>query len=86
MKRFIAIFCIILPSSLSRLLYRLCGYHIGKNVKLPFLSYIYANEIEIGNDVDIRTFVFINVDKLTIGSNTIISVGTQIIGDKKIYN
>jgi acetyltransferase-like isoleucine patch superfamily enzyme len=36
----------------------------------------------LGNDVDIRHFVFISVKELRIGSNTIVSYGTQIKGAK----
>jgi acetyltransferase-like isoleucine patch superfamily enzyme len=58
------------------------GHRIGKNSQLPIFSYIYADHIELGNDVDIRHFVFVNVRGLRIGSNTIISYGTQIKGEK----
>ena len=81
-KKVITTLCFILPSSVSRLLYRLCGYTVGRNSKLPFFSLIYGKKITIGNDVDIRPFVFIRVNELTLGNNTIISFWTQIIGDK----
>ncbi|MCK5615891.1 hypothetical protein KAR91_79235 [Candidatus Pacearchaeota archaeon] len=73
---------VLLPSFASRLLFKLLGHKIGKNSRLPIFSYIYADEIEIGNDVDIRPFVFIRVHKLSIGNNSIISFGSQIKGDK----
>lgn len=49
---------------------------------MPLLSFICANQIELGNDVDIRPFVFISVERLVIGSSTIVSFGCQIKGDK----
>jgi acetyltransferase-like isoleucine patch superfamily enzyme len=73
---------VILPSFLTCTIYRLLGHHIGQNAKLSFLSYVHADEIEIGKDVQIRSFVFIRVKKLSIGDNSIISFGTQIKGEK----
>jgi acetyltransferase-like isoleucine patch superfamily enzyme len=80
-KQFVAILCFFLPSPPTRFLYRLCGFHIGKNVKMPPFSYIYGDKITIGNDVDIRKFVYIHVHELTVGANAIISYGNQIKGD-----
>lgn len=70
-----------MPSSVTCVIFRLLGHKIGRNVKLPVFSYIYAEEIYIGNDVDIRQLVLISVFKLSIGNNAIISFGTQIKGD-----
>jgi len=78
----LAALCLVLPSGFTRIAYRLAGYKIGKNVKLPLFSFICAGSIEIGNDVDIRPFVYINIGNLKIGNNTIISFGTQIAGPK----
>jgi acetyltransferase-like isoleucine patch superfamily enzyme len=74
-----------LPSLATCIIFRLLGHKIGKNVKMPILTYVSADEIEIGNDVDIRPFVFIRVNKLLIGNNSIISFGTQIKGDKNFF-
>jgi acetyltransferase-like isoleucine patch superfamily enzyme len=79
-KKFLAILCVFLPSAPTRFLYRVCGHRIGKNVKIPLFSYIYADEIFIGHDVDIRRFVYIHVHKISVGANTIISYGNQIKG------
>jgi len=73
---------VILPSFLTCTIYRLLGYHIGQNARLSFCSYVHADQIEIGKDVQIRPFVFIRVKKLSIGDNSIISFGTQIKGEK----
>ena len=81
-KEIVSVLSFLLPSFATRVLYRLLGHKIGKNAQLPVLSYIYADEIEIGNDVDIRPFVFIRVGKLSIGNNTIVSFGSQIKGEK----
>ncbi len=80
-KKIIAVISFFLPSPCTLFLYRLCGYTIGRNTKLPIFSYIYANIIKLGNDVDIRPLVFINVNELVIGNNTIVSYGTQIKGE-----
>lgn len=79
-KKLISVLCFILPSSPTCFLYRICGWRIGRNVRLPILTYIYADEISIGNDVCVRRLVYIDVRKLSLGSNTIISYGTQIKG------
>jgi len=84
-SRIAAILAFFLPSFWTRSLYRLVGHRVGKNTKLPFLSFICAEQIELGNDIDIRPFVFISVTKLNLGSNTIVSFGSQIKGDKGFY-
>jgi acetyltransferase-like isoleucine patch superfamily enzyme len=80
-KKIVAFFCFFLPSAPTRFLYRLCGFHIGKKAKIPPFSYIYADEMTIGNDVCIKKLVYINVHVLVVGANTIISYGNQIKGD-----
>jgi acetyltransferase-like isoleucine patch superfamily enzyme len=84
-KRVVSVICILLPSGLSRLLFKLAGQKIGKNCRLPIFSYIFADHLELGNDVDIRPFVFINVSRCVIGNSTIISYGVQIIGSKGFF-
>jgi len=84
-KEILSALSILLPSFVTCILFRLLGHKIGKNAKIPFLSYIYADEIKIGNDVDIRPLVFIRVNKLLIGNNSIISFGTQIKGEKTFF-
>jgi acetyltransferase-like isoleucine patch superfamily enzyme len=81
-KRIISLIAFFLPSWITRILYRCVGHTIGRNVRLPLFSFIHAQRIELGNDVDIRPFVYVNVAGLRIGSNTIISYGTQIQGGK----
>ncbi len=81
-KRFAALLGFFLPSVLTRPLMRLAGHKVGKGTKLPFLSYICAEHMELGNDVDIRPLVFIDVNTLSLGSNTIVSYGAQIKGDR----
>jgi acetyltransferase-like isoleucine patch superfamily enzyme len=80
LKKLVAILCVVLPSSPTRFLYRLCGHRIGRNVKMPLLTYVHAEEISLGNDADIRRLVYISVRKLAVGANAIISYGTQIKG------
>lgn len=84
-KEILSACSILLPSFATRVIFRLLGHKIGKNAKIPFLSYIYADEIEIGNDVHIRPFAFIRVNKLSIGNNSIVSFGTQIKGEKGFF-
>lgn len=80
LKKVVSFLCYLLPSWPTRFLYRLCGYRIGKNTKMPVFSYIFADEMAIGNDVNIRRLVYIRVRRLTVGANTIISYGSQIKG------
>ncbi len=80
-KFFVAVVCVLLPSSLTRVLFRLCGYRIGRNVRIPALSFVYAREMTLGNDVDIRRFCFIHLRRLALGANTIVSYGCQIKGE-----
>jgi acetyltransferase-like isoleucine patch superfamily enzyme len=80
LKKLVAVLCFFLPSRPTRLLYRLCGHHIGKNARIPALSFVHAREMTVGNDVDIRRFVYIHVRKLSLGANTIVSYGCQIKG------
>lgn len=80
--RLAAVLGFFLPSAPTRWLFRLVGHRVGRNTRLPLVSFVCANHIELGNDVDIRPFVFINVDQLRIGSSTIVSFGCQIKGDK----
>jgi acetyltransferase-like isoleucine patch superfamily enzyme len=82
LKKLVSAVAFFLPSWLTRPLYRCVGHRIGRNSQLRIFSYIYADHIELGNDVDIRHFVFVSVRDLRIGSNTIISYGTQIKGEK----
>lgn len=81
LRRAVAAICFLLPSGPSRVIYRLAGYSIGRNVKLPWLSYVFAEEISLGDDVDIRPLVFINVRRLELGRCTIVSFGVQIVGE-----
>jgi len=81
-KKIISAICILMPSFITCFVFRLMGHQIGKNSKIRILSYIYADKIAIGNDVEIRSFVFIQVNTLTLGHNTVISFGTQIKGDQ----
>jgi acetyltransferase-like isoleucine patch superfamily enzyme len=81
LKKAVAFLCFILPSGPTRFLYRLCGHRIGRNVKMPPFSYVHADEITIGDDVEIRKLVYIHVRKLAVGANTIISYGNQIKGE-----
>jgi acetyltransferase-like isoleucine patch superfamily enzyme len=82
LKKAVSAICFLLPSGLSRILFRLVGHRIGKNTRLPLFSYVYADRLELGNDVDIRPFVVIRVGRCIIGNNSIVSFGTQIVGDK----
>jgi acetyltransferase-like isoleucine patch superfamily enzyme len=85
LKKIISVVCVLLPSRLSCILFRMAGHKIGKNCRLPLFSYVYAERLEFGNDVDIRPFVLINIPQCVIGSSSIISYGTQIIGSKGFY-
>jgi len=84
-KRIAAALAFCLPSLLTRPLFRLVGHRVGRNTSLPFFSFVCAEQMELANDVDIRPFVFISVSRLVIGSNTIVSFGTQVKGEKGFY-
>ncbi len=81
LKKIIAGLCFFLPSKPTCFLFRLCGHRVGKNVRIPVFTFICAESLTIGNDVDIRRFVFIYVRKLSLGANTIVSYGCQIKGE-----
>ncbi len=85
LKRLISAICFLLPPCPSRLLFRLAGHKIGKNCRLSAFSYVFAERLELGNDVDIRPFVYINVAHCVIGNSSIISYGTQVIGSKGLF-
>jgi len=84
-KKTASVLAFILPSSITRIIFRLVGHSIGKNTRLPVFSYIYADKIKIGNDVDIRPLVFIDVHELEIGNNAIISYSVNIKGPKGFF-
>ena len=84
-KRIAAALAFCLPSCLTRPLFKLVGHRVGRNTSLPFFSFVCAEQMELANDVDIRPFVFISVSRLVIGSNTIVSFGTQVKGEKGFY-
>ena len=81
LKKLVAGLCFVLPSRPTRFLYRLCGHRIGRNVRIPALTFVHAENMTIGNDVTIRRFVYIHVRKLSLGANTIVSYGSQIKGE-----
>lgn len=81
-KEIVSVLCFLLPSFVTCMIYRMLGHRIGINANIAIFSYVHADAIEIGNDVEIRPFVFIRVSKLSIGPNSIISFGTQIKGPR----
>jgi acetyltransferase-like isoleucine patch superfamily enzyme len=85
LKKVVSVLGFCLPSWLTRPLFRLVGHRVGRNAALPMFTYIHAGQIELGDDVDIRPFVFVSVGELKIGSNTIISFGTQVKGEKAFH-
>lgn len=85
MRRFFLFVRFVFPSFLSIILLRLLGFKIGKNVKINPFCLIIAKKIEIGNDSEVRSFVLIKCNEFVIGSNTIVSYGTQIKGDAGVF-
>jgi acetyltransferase-like isoleucine patch superfamily enzyme len=81
-KEILSALCVVLPSFVTCIIYRMLGHRIGRNAAISIFSYVHAEEIEIGNDVEIRPFVFIRVSQLSVGANSIISIGTQIKGHR----
>jgi len=47
---------------------------------MPAFSFVHADTMTLGNDVEIRRFVYIHVRELSLGANTIVSYGSQIKG------
>jgi acetyltransferase-like isoleucine patch superfamily enzyme len=85
LRLLIAGLCFVLPSRPTRILFRLCGHRIGRNARIPAFSFIHADEMELGDDVDIRRFVYIRVRRLRLRANTIVSYGCQIKGDAGFF-
>jgi acetyltransferase-like isoleucine patch superfamily enzyme len=88
----------ILPSCLKKMIYKIKGFDIGKNVKFSFgsilkisegcvideftkfapFSVIVANNLSIGKRTEIRAGVFIDVNKIQVGNDVIISETAMI--------
>ena len=85
-REIVSVLCVMLPSTLTCMIYRLLGHNIGINAKIPIFSYVHANEINIGNDVCIKQLVLIRVEKLSIGDNSIIGISTNIGHEAQIAN
>ena len=81
-----------LPSFLKCVLYRLCGYRIGRNVRIGFGSVICAKKVEIGDGVTIGFFSFIRGkqvrlgDRVQIGSICFLDTPHLEIGDDSKLN
>ena len=82
----------ILPSFAKKLIYRLKGYSIGKNVSIGLCSVIIGKNVVIGNNVKIGLLSIIRgeeikIDRFTsIGSFTVIDSGKIIIGEDSRIN
>lgn len=70
-KKRIPIFDIIIfgpwPSFFKKFLYKLKGYHIGRNVKIGFGSVIIGKSVRIGENSKIGTFTFLLSNEINIG-------------------
>ena len=77
----------ILPNFIKKMVYRLKGYKIGKNVSIGFGSIVDAKEVEIGDNTSIGFFTVIRGRKVrignyvTIGSTTFLDTPHIEIGD-----
>lgn len=60
------------PSFLKVLLYRLCGYNIGKRVSIGFGSVICAEDVVIGDHTSIGFFTIIRARTIRLGSYVLI--------------
>lgn len=71
----------IMPSFLKKLIYKIKGAKIGKNVKIGFLSIIKSKNIEIGDYTSIGAFSFIVADKFITGKrvkiNSMVAIDTH---------
>jgi acetyltransferase-like isoleucine patch superfamily enzyme len=68
----------LFPSFLKKIIYRLKGYKIGKNVSIGIGSIIVGKEVSINDNTSISLGVVIRVDKLKIGRNVRIGSATFI--------
>ncbi|MCF7822835.1 MAG: acyltransferase [Candidatus Marinimicrobia bacterium] len=82
----------IMPSFVKKLIYRIKGYKIGKNVSFSFGSVIIGKNVLIGDD---SSFGFVSVVRgstidigrfVTLGSLSMIDTETIIIGDDSRIN
>ena len=64
----------MLPNFFKKLVYRLRGYKIGKNVSIGFGSIVNAKEVEIGDNTSIGFLTIIRGKKITIGNY--VSIGS----------
>jgi acetyltransferase-like isoleucine patch superfamily enzyme len=82
----------ILPSFLKKLLYRIRGYKIGKNVSIGPGSVIIGKKVTIGDNVKIGLVTIIRGEEIiierfvTIGSFTVIDSGKLFIGEDSRIN
>lgn len=82
----------ILPSFLKKLIYRLKGYSIGKNVSIGFGSVIIGKRVRIGDHVKIGLITIIRGEEIlveryaAIGSFTVIDTGKIRIGEDARIN
>ncbi len=87
MKKAILLLSALLPSFLRVPLMRVLGAKIGAQTRLGWLSFVVANEIDIGERVQIAPLSYIRVRQLSlgkrvhIGSLTLISTGQLQLGD-----
>lgn len=81
-----------LPSFLKKMIYRLKGYKIGKNVSLGFGSVVIGDNVTIGNHVSIGFFTVIRGNSISIeryakiGSITFIDTAAIRIGEDARIN
>lgn len=87
MKKFGLLFSALLPSFIRIPFLRFLGFQIGKEVRLGWLSFILASDVEFGDRVHVSPFCYIRARKIAlgkrvqIGSLTLIGTGELQLGD-----
>ena len=66
------------PSPIKRLLYRLRGYEIGKNVSISFGAVVCGEKVRIGSGTSISFFSFVRGREIDIGERVAIGAATMI--------
>jgi acetyltransferase-like isoleucine patch superfamily enzyme len=67
-----------LPSPLKKALYRLKGYHIGRNVRLALGSVIVGSTVSIGDGTEVGFFSFVRGRTIKLGHHVQIGAATMI--------
>jgi len=74
----------ILPSGIKKIIYKMMGYKIGKNVKLGIFSAIEGKNVTLSNKVHLQAFTIIKGKDIRLDTNARVFPGTVI--DVETFN